>query len=49
MRFLLSSPQWGAIETRMMVSINGLAILLFGILPGPILAVCGYALGEALF
>lgn len=42
-------PTMGAIETRMMVSLNGLAILLFGILPGPILAVCGYALGEALF
>ncbi len=42
-------PRMGALETRTMLSINGLAILLFGILPGPILAICGYALGEVIF
>lgn len=42
-------PTMGMIETRTMLSINGLSILLFGIFPGPILAICGYALGEALF
>jgi NADH-quinone oxidoreductase subunit N len=42
-------PTMGAIETRTLLSINGLAVLLFGVFPAPILAICGYALGEALF
>jgi NADH-quinone oxidoreductase subunit N len=42
-------PTMGAIETRTLLSLNGLAVLLFGVFPAPILAICGYALGEALF
>lgn len=42
-------PTMGAKETRMLLSLNGLAVLIFGVFPAPILAICGYALGEALF
>ena len=42
-------PTMGVLETRTLLSVNGLAVLVFGIFPGPILAICSYALGEALF
>ena len=43
-----SAPLQPSLDVRMLMSVNGLAILLFGIVPQPLMAICSYAIRQSL-
>jgi NADH-quinone oxidoreductase subunit N len=43
-----AAPLQPSLDVRVLISANGLAILLFGIIPQPLMAICSYAIRQSL-